>query len=126
MLDERTSVLLNIINKICSSGSYSVVTSDELILKFPEKFGADSDLIRQMIINLSQKGYVSLRYDRDDEYCIAPTPKGRLFTETEPNDVTKNKKSVIIDLLPHFFNFLSIFFAIVTAFSVLKAIGVLC
>ncbi len=126
MLDERTSVLLNVINKICSSGSYSVVSSDELILKFPEKFGADSDLIRQMIITLSQKGYVSIRYDRDGEFCLAPTPKGRLYFESEGEKVNKNKNRSITDLLPYFFNFLSIFSAIVAAFLVLKTAGILC
>lgn len=126
MLDERTSMLLSIINKICSSGSYCVVTTDELILKFPSEYGADKDLIVQMITNLSQKGYISVRYDRDGELCLAPTPKGRLYFENDSGEVYSVKKTSKIDLLPYFCNFVSIFTAIVSAFLILKLLGGIC
>lgn len=126
MLDERTSVLLEILNKKCSSGSYKIITSDELILKFPARYGADKDLIWQMVINLSQNGFISVKYDRDGEFCLALTPKGRLYSETTLKQTVSTEKPPKTDLLPYFFNFLSIFTAIVFAFLTLKIFSLLC
>lgn len=126
MLDERTTSLLKILNTKCSSGSFKVITSDELISDFPPKYGADGDLIRQMIINLSQQGYLSVRYDRDGEFCLSLTPSGRLFCEEAEKEVKIAKKNAITDLLPYFYNFLSIFAAIFSAGLILKLIGALC
>ncbi len=125
MLDERTAVLLKILNKKCSYGSYKVVTSDELILEFPERYGADKDLIWQMLANLSQKGYLSIRYDNDGEFCLSPTPKGRLYCETDQKEEgTQNKPKT--DLLPYIYNFMAIFFGIVFGGLALILIGALC
>lgn len=126
MLDERTSVLLEILNKKCSSGSYKIITSDELILKFPARYGADKDLIWQMVINLSQNGFISVKYDRDGEFCLALTPKGRLYAETTEKQSLTVEKPPKIDLLPYFYNFLSIFAAIVLAALTLKIFNLLC
>lgn len=126
MLDERTSVLLELLNKKCSSGSYKIITSDELILKFPARYGADKDLIWQMVINLSQNGFISVKYDRDGEFCLALTPKGRLYSETTLKQTVSTEKTPKTDLLPYFLNFLSIFTAIVFAFLTLKIFSLLC
>lgn len=126
MLDERTSVLLELLNKKCSSGSYKIITSDELILKFPARYGADKDLIWQMGINLSQNGFISVKYDRDGEFCLALTPKGRLYSETTLKQTVSTEKTPKTDLLPYFLNFLSIFTAIVFAFLTLKIFSLLC
>lgn len=126
MLDERTSVLLEILNKKCSSGSYKIITSDELILKFPARYGADKDLIWQMVINLSQNGFISVKYDRDGEFCLALTPKGRLYAETAVKQSLTAEKPPKTDLLPYFYNFLSIFAAIVLAALTLKIFNLLC
>lgn len=126
MLDERTSVLLEILNKKCSSGSYKIITSDELILKFPARYGADKDLIWQMVINLSQNGFISVKYDRDGEFCLALTPKGRLYCETSLKQPDCTEKLPKNDLLPYLYNFLSIFSAIVFAFLTLKIFNLLC
>lgn len=126
MLDERTTVLLKILEKKCSYGSYKVITSDQLILDFPARYGADKDLIWQMISNLSQKGFLSIRYDHDGEFCLSLTPKGRLYAETEEASPISTKKVSITDLLPYFFNFLSIFSAIVSGGLILKWLGARC
>lgn len=126
MLDERTTVLLKILEKKCSYGSYKVITSDELILDFPARYGADKDLIWQMISNLSQKGFLLIRYDRDGEFCLSLTPKGRLYLETDVKQGESSKKLPITDLLPHFYDFLAIFSAIVFGGIILKALGVIC
>ncbi len=126
MLDERTSVLLKILNEKCSSGSYKIITSDELILKFPTRYGADKDLIWQMVIHLSQNGFISVKYDRDGEFCLALTPKGRVYSETDLKQTNDDKKPSKTDLLPYFYNFLSIFAAIVLGFLTLKIFNLVC
>lgn len=121
MLDLRTFELLKLLYKRCPSGSYKIVTSDEMIEGFPARYGADKDLIRQMIINLSQKGFLSLRYEGEGEYCVSLTPEGRLFFENE-SKAKLDKKYKITDLLPYFFNFLSIFTAIFLAEMIIKIV----
>lgn len=85
MLDKRSEHLLNIINRKCDKGSFKVLTLDEILLSFPEKFGADKQLIRQMTDSLKASGYVAVMFDGEDEICIAPTPKGREHFEYECN-----------------------------------------
>ena len=125
MLDKRTATLLKIINQKCAQGSYRVVNINDLIDSFPQEFGADVDLIKQSIQSLSYGGFISVRFDRDGEYCLAPTPKGRLYSE-ETLDTPLPQKSPITDLLPHFYNFLSTFLAVSLAFFVIKLCGGLC
>lgn len=126
MLDERTAVLLKILNKKCLSGSYKVISGDELISEFPERFGADLDLIRQILINLSQNGLISIRYDSDGEFCLSLLPKGRLYAESYLQESKITEKVPKTDLLPYLFIFLAIFFGIVLGGLLLKIIGCLC
>lgn len=121
MLDLRTFELLKLLYKLCPSGSYKIVSSDEMIEEFPARYGADKDLIRQMIVNLSQKGFLSLRYEGEGEYCMSLTPEGRLYFENESKKKI-DKKCKITDLLPYFFNFLSIFTAIFLAETIIKIV----
>ncbi|MBQ6883811.1 MAG: hypothetical protein IJO25_05665 [Clostridia bacterium] len=125
MLDKRTIVLLKIINEKCSKGCYRVIGLDEFLNEFPADFCADEDLIKQSLNSLSLGGYISLRFDRDGQFCLSPTPKGRLFFEEAKRDVL-SKKSPITDLLPHFYNFLSTFLAVLAALFIFKLSGGLC
>lgn len=122
MLDIRTNELLTLLYNLCPSGSYKIITATDLIKDFPQVYKADNDLIRQMITNLSQNGYISLRYDSDDVFCLSLTPKGRLYFETESKEEIV-KKVAITDLLPYFFNFVSIFSAVFLAGVLIKVIG---
>lgn len=124
MLDEKTTVLLDILNKKCANGVYQIIEIDELILQFPIRFNVDKDIMYQMIITLSQNGYITIRYDRDGEFCLSLTQKGQDVLQKTPD--TPPKKSAITGLLPHFFNFLTVFLAAILAIIFLKIIGVIC
>ena len=125
MLDSKLVELLKILNIKCSQNGYTIISIDELILEFPTRFSVDGDLIKQMISYLSQQNYITLRYDRDGEFCLSLTIKGRHFYEELPK-VEKTEKVAITGLLPHFYNFLAIFFGVSLAFIlstlILKAV----
>lgn len=124
MLDERTVCLLKIINEKCKEGCFKVISVDELVLEFPKRFSADGDLIRQMITALNTSGYLTLRYDRDSEFCLAPTPKGREFYETKQFEPIKTKR--VNRFWNYFFNSLGVFFGVFFAVLLLWLLGVIC
>ncbi len=91
MFDNKTEYFLNLINKKCDKGNFKVISLDEFLIDFPERFYVDKESIRQMIDLLRDTGYVFIRYDSNDEVCIAPTPKGREHCEFEYNKIDENK-----------------------------------
>ncbi len=81
MLDERTLKLLNIINGLCQSSGYKIFSLSELAFSMPERFLMDDDGIRQSIKVLSEKEYISVKYEDQTEVCLSILPKGRLVFE---------------------------------------------
>ncbi len=124
MLDERTKALLKIINEKCAQGSYKIISLDEILSLFPKEYGADGDLIRQILSALTVGGYIIVRYDRDGEFCLTPTNKGRLFFETEKSLEDNKKKDY--DFLNYFYIFLAVFIGVFFANIFCFLAGVLC
>lgn len=114
MLDERSTSLLNYINEKCAEGSYKIFSVEELVEDFPLRYGADADLIRQIVTALSTGGYISLKFDRDEEFCIAPTPKGREYFEVQADNAPTRYSRVSL-LLPHLYNYLTVFLGTLSA-----------
>lgn len=81
MLDKRTEILLNNINKSCEKGSYKVLEKKELLCGFTEKYRPDKDGLSDMINFLCEREYIKCKYTDEKVFCIAPLPKGRLYHE---------------------------------------------
>lgn len=126
MMDERTTLLLKIITKKCSEGSYKVLSTTELLNEFPENFKADNDLIELMITALSSEAYISVKFDKDDEFCICPTPKGREYVEKLQKIEIENNAKVGRDYLNYLYIFLSVFLGVFLANILRDIIGAIC
>lgn len=83
MLDKRCLALLNIINAECSGSGYKIFAVDDLISAMPQKFGMDSDGVFECIKNLTERDYLSVKYQDDKEICACPLTKGRLVFENK-------------------------------------------
>jgi len=94
MLDRRTSILLDAINKRCTEGSYKVLAWAELKSELPEKYKIDKDNLTQMIEYLSTREFVSVKYSDENEICLAPLPRGRLYNEKESEIKTEQWKDI--------------------------------
>lgn len=81
MLDERCLVLLNIFNGECKNYGYKVFEIGELVSTFPARFSMDSDGIRECVKVLSDREYISVKYEDESEICLSLSVKGRLIFE---------------------------------------------
>ncbi|MCL2540238.1 MAG: hypothetical protein FWE53_02245 [Firmicutes bacterium] len=83
MLDKRTSLLLNAINKFCAEGSYKLIEWSALLSEMPAKYKIDKDNLAQMISYLTSREFIDVKYTDDNEIMVSPLPKGRLYNEKE-------------------------------------------
>lgn len=81
MLDERCLVLLNIFNDECQNYGYKVFEIGDLISSFPARFSMDADGIRECVKVLSDREYISVKYEDENEICLNLSVKGRLIFE---------------------------------------------
>ena len=93
MLDQRTSELLNIINGECQGTGYKILSLSELSLSMPKKYCMDQDGIRQSLKVLYEKEYLSVKYEDQNEVCLAVLPKGRLVFENGIEKEMERKSS---------------------------------
>lgn len=82
MLDERTLTLLNIINEQCGKGGYKVFEIEDLISSFPTPYLLDRQGLNESLTILSSREYISIKYQDEQEICLAVLSKGRLENES--------------------------------------------
>ena len=83
MLDFKSKKLLNIINGECKGAEHKVFSFTELALFYPQKFGVSEEEVRNILKTLFARGYISVRYEDDNEVCLCITPDGRSIVENE-------------------------------------------
>lgn len=81
MLDKRCLTLLNVINLQCVNSGYKIFSIEELVLSMPSYLGMDSEQVLQCIKTLTDKEYISVKYQDEREICTCPLTKGRLVFE---------------------------------------------
>ncbi len=81
MLDRRTLKLLDVINNECAGGGYKVFAISDLVLAMPEHFAIDGEGVRQCVLALREREYISVKYQDETEICLSPLPKGRFVFE---------------------------------------------
>ncbi len=80
MLDERTFALLNAINLECQNGGYKVFLIKDLLYSV-DKYSFDEYDFLESIERLKNHQYISVKYQDDNEICLAPLIKGRIESE---------------------------------------------
>jgi hypothetical protein len=92
MIDKRTEILLDAINRSCQKGSYQVIEKSSLINSFPAKLRPDPEGLADMVSYLCDREYIRCKYSDENVFCLAPLPKGRLYHENAQSE-QKNKFS---------------------------------
>jgi hypothetical protein len=94
MLDFKSKKLLNIINGECKGAEYKVFSFTELALFYPQKFGVSEEEVRSVLKTLFSRGYISIRYEDDNEVCLCIMPDGRAIVENEVQESVDRLKTV--------------------------------
>ncbi len=102
MLNQKNALTLKVLNLICDDETYKVVDVDTILSKFPSKHkGGKSDLI-QCLEFLNGGGFIDIKYEENDTYCLTVLPKGRMILEEslfESNTLSKFSKLLIFTSL---------------------------
>ena len=92
MLDKRCIALLEYLNKESLSNSYKVFEIEDIISLMPAHYGFDRDSVKECIRALSEREYISVKYQDDNEVCLLPLTKGRLVFENRiDNEILKKQ-----------------------------------
>jgi hypothetical protein len=83
MLDRLTSALLQTINDNCDFGKYEIFSEEDFLASFPKEWEVTSDMLNQMLSQLSENGYIKVKYADRGMYCLSPLPLGRGYYEQE-------------------------------------------
>ncbi len=122
MLDTKSKLVLKILAKESSGGSYKIFESSDIISLLPKRYRTDSEGIRHILTHLERQDLISIKYDDDDLYCLAVLPFG--FEEIEESPVMKvkekpktNKLTIFLSFL---FGFLGVMLGVVITYFLLK------
>lgn len=105
MIDQKSRLVLKILAKECSGGSYKIVEIPDIIMSMPKHFRLDSESIKHILTYLERQNMISIKYDEDDVYCLAVLPYGFeiLENENQKKEVPK-KDSYFTPVLISFFS----------------------
>ncbi len=92
MLDTKSKLVLKILAKESSGGSYKIFESADIISLLPKHYRTDSEGIRHILTHLERQDLISIKYDDDDTYCLAVLPFG--FEEIEENNIKPKKDKI--------------------------------
>ncbi len=94
MLDYFSKKILLKISELCPDSNYKIVEIGDFSDCFDGQVIIEEGLDKALK-KLSVLGYTSLRYDRDGEYCLGITDKGRSLVLNEKLEKLSNKKKNI-------------------------------
>ena len=95
MLDKNQTYLLNLIIEK-TSGGYSVLDKDELLLLYPKSYLLSEEELVESFTVLQNLGFIKIKYNDGYTFCVIATEKGKDYSEiTLVNKVDEcvNKKS---------------------------------
>lgn len=116
MLDYFSKKILFKIGELCPDSNYKIVESGD----FSDCFDGQviEEGLNRALKKLTVLGYTSLRYNRDGEYCLGITDKGRSLVLNEKlENLTNSKKNlffkcILCSLLFFVLNFCSTMLAL--------------
>ena len=81
MLDTKSRLVLKILAKESSGGSYKIFESSDIISLLPKHYRTDSEGIRRNLTHLERQDMIPTKYDDDSTFCHAVLPFGFEGTE---------------------------------------------
>ncbi|MCL2630348.1 MAG: hypothetical protein FWD49_02345 [Firmicutes bacterium] len=87
-MDKKAHSVLCAINETSKDGKAVIMEKDEFLSASPGLTGAElNEILKGFVV----AGYINLRYQDGDEYCVIALPKGRLIAETEVKQPSKKE-----------------------------------
>ncbi len=122
MLDNKSRLVLKILAKESSGGSYKIFESADIITALPKHYRTDSEGIRHILTHLERQDMISIKYDDDDIYCLAVLPYGFEVLENEkPKQQKKESKvSKLTIILSFTFAFFGTIIGVIITYFILK------
>ena len=121
MLDSKSRLVLKILAKESSGGSYKIFESSDIISALPKHYRTDSEGIKHILTHLERKDMISIKYDDDDVYCLAVLPYGFEALENE-KPAKKEGVNKLAILLSFVFAFLGAISGVVITYLIMRFI----
>lgn len=106
MLDVETTKIFSLLSEVAGDGRYKVITTKEIITLLPDNLKISEDAVRESVRLLSEKEFIKVKYEDDNEFCLCTLPKGRLFCENkndeEVEDFLRKKSYFVISFMGAF------------------------
>lgn len=107
MIDKKSYEILKYLANECDNG-YKVIEVEDILKEIKEN-DINQILLKQTLIYLDKNGYISIKYNDDNVYCVSMLPYGRQFIETR-NVKDKQSKDMKITIRKLYFEILLIAF----------------
>ncbi len=92
MIDLKSKLVLSVLAKECTDGSYKIIEIPDIIMALPKRFRMDSEAVKHILTYLERQDMISVKYDDDDVFCLAVLPYGFEILETEKPKILKKRK----------------------------------
>lgn len=107
MLERKTYAVLLYINSLTEDGGYRVLSAEDFLEALPKKVALSREALAEVISYLRERGFISVKYAADNEYCLTSLPKGRSFVQGKDEEERVGKRERKIRFwLPFFGAFL--------------------
>ena len=88
MLDKRKRFIISYLNDVTNKG-YAVISLNEISNEVLTNTNEQTDGIVEDVRELASHGYIKLKYDDGENFCLTATEKGRSFIDVdEENEKT--------------------------------------
>lgn len=125
MIDTKTKLILKILAKECSNGSYKIIESADILLALPRHLRMEPTGIRHILNYLERQDMISIKYEENDTFCLTVLPFGfQTLEENEPKFIKKGDRELSLSKQTIIFSFvaslLGTFLGIIISYFVIK------
>ena len=83
MIDAKTTAVLAHLNALCVGGGYKIIEEKEVLSALSGEEQMESTTFREIMRFLTEREWVSVKYEGEGQYCLSVLPKGRTVLETQ-------------------------------------------
>lgn len=90
MIDAKTTAVLAHLNALCEGGGYKIIEEREILSALSREEEMESSTFREIMRFLTEREWISVKYEGEGQYCLSVLPKGRTILETQGAKQTEN------------------------------------
>ncbi len=90
MIDAKTTAVLAHLNALCEGGGYKIVEEKDVLSALSGEEQIESTTFREIMRFLTEREWISVKYEGEGQYCLAVLPKGRTVLESQGAKGTEN------------------------------------